>query len=118
MSDADSPGLVGICPAIQRKFDLRTGGMVDVVALSESFLANQGRPCIRATIVFPPKVDALAPVNIPAQFCERSTAAKKSFQKPADCHGSLLRLGTHPRQNRTRDAHKISPHGTMTKRQP
>ena len=36
-------------------------------------------------------------------------------EKPAHCHGSLLlRLGTHQIQNRTRDAHKISPHGTMT----
>ena len=59
------------------------------------------------------------PMNTPAQFCERSTAAKKRFQKPAHCHGSLLlRLVTHQRQNRTRDAHKISPRGTMTKRQP
>ena len=40
-------------------------------------------------------------------------------EKPAHCHGSLLlRLGTHQIQNRTRDAHKISPHGTMTKRTP
>ena len=41
-------------------------------------------------------------------------------EKPAHCHGSLLlRLGTHQQiQNRTRDAHKISPHGTMTKRTP
>ena len=39
-------------------------------------------------------------------------------EKPAHCHGSLLlRLGTHQIQNRTRDAHKISPHG-MTKRTP
>ena len=38
-------------------------------------------------------------------------------EKPAHCHGSLLlRLGTHQIQNRTRDAHKISPYGTMTKR--
>ena len=34
-------------------------------------------------------------------------------EKPAHCHGSLLlRLGTHQIQNQTRDAHKISPHGT------
>ena len=40
-------------------------------------------------------------------------------EKPAHCHGSLLlRLGTHQIQNRTRDAHKISPHGTITKRTP
>ena len=40
-------------------------------------------------------------------------------EKPAHYHGSLfLRLGTHQIQNRTRDAHKISPHGTMTKRTP
>ena len=40
-------------------------------------------------------------------------------EKPAHCHGSLLiRLGTHQIQNRTRDAHKISPHGTVTKRTP
>ena len=40
-------------------------------------------------------------------------------EKPAHCHGSLLlRLGTHQIQNRTRGAHKISPHGTMTKRTP
>ena len=40
-------------------------------------------------------------------------------EKRAHCHGSLLlRLGTHQIQNRTRDAHKISPHGTMTKRTP
>ena len=40
-------------------------------------------------------------------------------EKPARFHGSLLlRLGTHHIQNRTRDAHKISPHGTMTKRTP
>ena len=40
-------------------------------------------------------------------------------EKPAHCHGSLLlRLGTHQIQNRTRYAHKISPHGTMTKRTP
>ena len=40
-------------------------------------------------------------------------------EKPAHCHGSLLlRLGTHQIQNRTRGAHKISPHGTMTKRAP
>ena len=40
-------------------------------------------------------------------------------EKSAHCHGSLLlRLGTHQIQNRTRDAHKISPHGTMTKRTP
>ena len=40
-------------------------------------------------------------------------------EKPANCHGSLLlRLGTHEIQNRTRDAHKISPHGTRTKRTP
>ena len=40
-------------------------------------------------------------------------------EKPARCHGSLLlRLGTQHIQNRTRDAHKISPHGTMTKRTP
>ena len=40
-------------------------------------------------------------------------------EKPAHCHGSLLlRLGTHQIQNRTRHAHKISPHGTMTKRTP
>ena len=40
-------------------------------------------------------------------------------EKPAHCHGSLLlRLGTHQIQNRTRDAHKISPHGTVTKQTP
>ena len=40
-------------------------------------------------------------------------------EKPAHFHGSLLlRLGTHQIQNRTRDVHKISPHGTMTKRTP
>ena len=40
-------------------------------------------------------------------------------EKPAHCHGTLLlRLGTHQIQNRTRGAHKISPHGTMTKRTP
>ena len=40
-------------------------------------------------------------------------------EKPAHCHGSLLlRLGTHQIQNRTRGAHKINPHGTMTKRTP
>ena len=40
-------------------------------------------------------------------------------EKPAHCHGSLLlRLGTHQIQNRTRDAHKISPQGTRTKRTP
>ena len=40
-------------------------------------------------------------------------------EKPAHCHGPLLlRLGTHQIQNRTRGAHKISPHGTMTKRTP
>ena len=40
-------------------------------------------------------------------------------EKPTHCHGSLfLRLGMHQIQNRTRDAHKISPHGTMTKRTP
>ena len=40
-------------------------------------------------------------------------------EKPAHCLGSLLlRLGAHQIQNRTRDAHKISPHGTMTKRTP
>ena len=40
-------------------------------------------------------------------------------EKPAHCHGSLLlRLGTHQIQIRTRDAHKISPHGTRTMRTP
>ena len=40
-------------------------------------------------------------------------------EKPAHCHGSLLlKLGTHQIQSRTRDAHKISPHGTMAKRTP
>ena len=40
-------------------------------------------------------------------------------EKPAHRHGSsLLRLRTHQIQNRTRDAHKISPHGTRTKRTP
>ena len=49
--------------------------------------------------------------NIICTYCEQ--------EKPAHCHGSLLlRLGTHQIQNRTRDAHKISPHGTMTKRTP
>ena len=40
-------------------------------------------------------------------------------EKPAHCHGSLLlRLGMYQIQDRTRDAHKISPHGTKTKRTP
>ena len=54
---------------------------------------------------------------------ERTTVQTSSIyceqEKPAHCHGSLLlRLGTHQIQNRTRDAHKISPHGNMTKRTP
>ena len=55
---------------------------------------------------------------------ERTTVQTSSMlyceqEKPAHCHGSLLlRLDTHQIQNRTRDAHKISPHGTMTKRTP
>ena len=61
------------------------------------------------------------PVNTPAQFCERSTAAKNaSRNQPTAMNLYFLDWvrTQNQRQNRTRDAHKISPHGTMTKRQP
>ena len=51
------------------------------------------------------------PQSIHHLYCEQ--------EKPAHYHGSLLlRLGTHQIHNQTRDAHKISSHGTMTKRTP
>ena len=45
----------------------------------------------------------------------------ETHTEPAHCHGPLLlRLGTYtkPETKRTRDAHKTSPQGTTTKRQP
>ena len=74
-----------------------------------------------------------APVNLTAQSGENSVSAKKRLKnllyKPiilnSEPHSAqtlqqqllLLLLLLALRQNGTRDAHKISPHGTMTKRQ-
>ena len=73
-----------------------------------------------------------APVNLTAQSGENSVSAKKRLNnllyKPiilnSEPHSAqtlqqllLLLLLLALRQNGTKDAHKISPHGTMTKRQ-